>query len=317
MRTSEPTPTQSAVRAAAGPAGASLRIGELARRAGIPASTLRAWERRYGIVEPARTESGYRLYSAADERRLRAMVELITQGLAPAEAAAQVIAAAPTPDGRGAGQADAPEEPAGEGFGALREELIERLRAFDEVGAHAVLDRALAAYGAENLVHELVLPTLRRTGEMWEDGSVSVGQEHFGTLLIRGRILALGRGWSEGEGPLLLLACAPGERHDLPLVAFGLTMRRRGFRIALLGADTPLETLADTAMRLRPERVVLSVTSAEPAAGLAAAIPLQLGSPVAIGGAAATPELAHAIEAELLPAPMLDASEYLAATVGA
>ncbi len=316
MTTSEPTASQTGARASAGPPAASLRIGELARRAGIPASTLRAWERRYGIVKPARTESGYRLYSAADERRLRAMVELITQGLAPAEAAAQVVAAARTSAERAA-PAGAQAEPAGDGFGALREELIERLRGFDEVGAHSVLDRALAAYGPENLVHELVLPTLRRTGELWEDGSVSVGQEHFGTLLIRGRILALGRGWSEGEGPLLLLACAPGERHDLPLVAFGLTMRRRGFRIALLGADTPLETLADTALRLRPARVVLSVTSGEPADGLAAARALQLGSPVAIGGAAATPELAGAVGAELLPAPMLDAAEHLAATVGA
>ncbi len=290
-------------------AGASLRIGELARRAGIPATTLRAWERRYGIVSPARTEAGYRLYTAGDERRLRSMVDLITQGLAPAEAARQVLAAP-------AGGA-VPSPGAADDFELMRQELLERLRAFDEVAAHALIDRALAAYGPDNLVHELILPVLRRTGELWAEGDVSVGQEHFGTLLIRGRLLALGRGWGEGEGPSLMLACPPGERHDLPLVAFGLTMRRRGFRIAMLGADTPLDTLAETATRLGPQLVVVSVTSSPPAESLAAAGSIATAPHVALGGAAASQSLADAIGAELLPGPMVDAAEHLAATVGA
>jgi DNA-binding transcriptional MerR regulator len=292
-------------------ATAGVRIGELARRAGIPAATLRAWERRYGIVDPQRTESGYRLYSAEDERRLRAMVGLIEQGLAPAEAAAQVLRETVGGSGGARGRRESPVTD----IEALRADLLEGLRDFDEVAAHAALDRAVAAYGSDNLVHELVLPVLRQTGELWSDGSMSVGQEHFGSQLIRGRLLALGRGWGSGQGPLLLLACAPGEAHDLPLAAFALIMRERGFRIALLGADTPLDTLQSSAASLAPDRIVLSATDPRPAQELAASGPLELGFPTAIGGAAAGPRLADAIGAELLPEAMTDAAERLAATV--
>jgi len=295
--------------AAAAP-GANLRIGELARRAGIPAATLRAWERRYGIVEPQRTEAGYRLYSPEDERRLREMVGLIERGLAPAEAARQVLGTVEGEDRREIGL-----EVLTTDIEALRIELLESVRGFDEAGAHAALDRAVAAYGSENLVHELVLPVLRRAGELWADGSMSVAQEHFGSKLIHGRLLALGRGWGSGQGPLLLLACGPDEGHDLPLAAFGLTMRERGFRIALLGADTPLETLRTSAASLEPAWIVLSSTSDAAAKALAGVGPLELGRPTVIGGGAADPALAAAIGAELLPVDMNAAADRLAATV--
>ena len=180
---------------------------------------------------------------------------------------------------------------------------------------HAVIDRAVNAYGSDNLVHELILPVMRRTGELWAEGSMTVAQEHFGSKLIHGRLLALGRGWGSGQGPLLLLACSPGEMHDLPLAAFALTMRGRGFRIALLGADTPVETLRTSAASLDPDWIVLSATSTSAASELAAGGPLELGFPTAVGGTAAGPELAEAIGAELLPPDMGAAAERLAATV--
>ena len=292
---------------AAGAPGANVRIGELARRAGIPAATLRAWERRYGIVDPQRTEAGYRLYSPEDERRLRAMVGLIERGLAPAEAARQVL-------GEAAAAGRRPDVPATD-IEALRADLLESVRGFDEGAAHAVLDRGVAAYGSDNVIHELVLPVLRRTGELWADGSMSVAQEHFGSKLIHGRLLALGRGWGSGLGPLLLLACGPGEGHDLALTAFALTARERGFRIAMLGADTPLETLRTSAASLEPAWVVVSSTSAASAERLAGEGSLELGRPTVIGGGSADAALAEAIGAELLPADMNAAADRLAATV--
>ncbi len=160
-----------------------------------------------------------------------------------------------------------------------------------------------------------MLPVLRRIGELWSAGELTVGQEHFGTQLLRGRLLALSRGWGAGPGPMILLACPPGERHDIALAGFGLMMRDRGSRVALLGSDTPLEALAGAGAQLEPDRIVLALTVEEPARRLREAKPIDLGGPVALAGDAASAELAEQIGAELLPPDMLAAADRLAATV--
>jgi DNA-binding transcriptional MerR regulator len=284
-----------------------LRIGELARRAGIAPATLRAWERRYGIVEPTRTEAGYRLYSEDDERRLRRMIELITRGAAPAEAAARVSAEA---DENGAG---------GEGgaldSAALRDELFTALHGYDGPAAHRAIDRAIAAYSVEALLAEIVLPVLRRIGDTWSRAETSVAQEHFASSLIRGRLMALSRGWGAGAGPLALLACPAGEEHDLGLVAFGLVLSERGWRVALLGSDTPLEELSQTAERLRPTVLVLALTTPAAAERIEAQTLRGLSAPLLVAGAAADEALGARLGARLLPPDIVLAADSLAATV--
>ena len=284
-----------------------LRIGELARRAGIPPATLRAWERRYGIVTPTRTEAGYRLYGERDEQRIKQMVELITRGIAPAEAASRVLA-----DDR-AGGSDANGQASQQAVDSetLRARLLEQLIDYDEAGAHATIDRAIAAYGVEALLTELILPVVRRMGELWVDRKVTIGQEHFASHLIRGRVMPLARGWGSGDGPLALLACPAGEEHDLALAAFGLLLRERGWRVAFLGADTPAETLRGAAERLDPEIVVLAITDPATAAGLDTE--LSVGAPVAIAGGAADPALAERLGARYLPGDLVTAADDLAA----
>lgn len=280
-----------------------VRIGELARRVGVPPATLRAWERRYGILKPDRTESGYRLYSAEDERRLRSMLELITRGQAPAEAAARVL------DG---GVATAPEPPP-TAARPLADELLERLAAFDGAGAHRVIDRAVDAYSVGGLVERIVIPVLQRTGELWEDGEMSVAQEHFTSHLLRGRLLAIGRAGETGDGPLALLACPPGEEHDLGLLCFALVLRERGWRTTFLGANVPLGTIAETAARLQSRVVVLAITAPEVAAALADEEPPALPAPLYVAGASASPELAERLGAEVLDADLPAAASRLAA----
>lgn len=290
---------------------ATLRIGELARRAGIPPATLRAWERRYGIVEPQRTEGGYRLYSEADERRLKRMLELITRGLAPAEAAQRALLAPPEPAGAAAANGDAPPTD----LDALCDELLERLRAYDELGAHRAIDRALSAYGVGSLLSLLILPVLRRIGDLWSRDELSVAEEHFATHVIRGRLLSLGRGWAGAEGRLAMLACPPGEQHDLGAIVFGLMLRERGWRIAFLGADTPIDTLEQADRRLAPAIVVLSVTDPGAAQRLLESGPEDLSGALMLAGAAATAELCEAIGARRLPVDVSDAAEAITPTV--
>lgn len=265
-----------------------LRIGELARRAGIPAATLRAWERRYGVVEPLRADSGYRLYSPEDERRVRRMVELISTGIAPAEAAEQI------------GRADAPGlAPDDLDADQSREVIEEALLRFDDGIAHAEIDRALALWTVDKVVDEILMPLLASVGLKWAAGEASVAQEHFTSNLIRGRLLGMARDWGTGEGPKALLACPSGEQHDVSLIAFGILLAERGWRVTFLGADTPGGTIDDAARRIEPQAVVLAMVAPRDASLARAAAAAVEYSPLLLAGPAATAELAAAVGAEL------------------
>jgi MerR family transcriptional regulator, light-induced transcriptional regulator len=94
-------------------------------------------------------------------------------------------------------------------------------------------------------------------------GEVSVAQEHFASGVLRGRLLGLARGWGLGLGPVAVLACLPGEQHDLGLIAFGLALRSRGWRIVYIGPDSPIDTVEEASRRLEPSLVVLNAVSPE------------------------------------------------------
>ncbi|HET7427882.1 MAG TPA: MerR family transcriptional regulator [Gaiellales bacterium] len=280
---------------------AQRRIGEMARRVGVSPELLRAWERRYGLLEPVRTEAGYRLYSEEDERRVREMVRLVDSGVSPQQAASTVRAASPE---------RSPELP-GRSPDAEAAELREALAGFDEAAADAALDRVFASYSLEAVLGRVILPVLDDLGERWAKGAATVAEEHFASNLIRGRLLGLARGWDAGAGPRAVLACPPGERHDLGLVAFGLALRSQGWRITFLGADTPAESLAETVRLLRPAVVVLSATASEPLANVPP-IPGVPPARLAFGGRGATAELAKRAGAELLDEEMFAAAGQLA-----
>jgi DNA-binding transcriptional MerR regulator len=255
-----------------------LRIGELSRRAGVSPELLRAWERRYGLVRPARSAGGLRLYSHGDLERVRLMRRHLAAGMAAAEAAALAV------------RADTAEEPGAmpASHASLRAELAEALESFDEPRAQAVLDRLLAVTTIDTLLSAIVLPYLRDVGVRWERGELSVAQEHFASGVLRGRLLGLARGWGLGVGPVAVLACLPGEQHDLGLIAFGLALRARGWRIVYLGPDAPIETVEETGRRLRPELVVLHAIDGSRVRPVAAEVEaLAERHRVAIGGAAA------------------------------
>jgi methanogenic corrinoid protein MtbC1 len=145
---------------------------------------------------------------------------------------------------------------------------------------------------------------------------VSVAQEHFATSVVRGRLLALSRGWGSGLGPLALLACPPGEQHDIGLIAFGLSLRNRGWRIVYLGQETPLDTLAEAARRLAPALVVVGVAAAEPLASAVGGLTeVAALAPVWVGGAGASEEIARRAGARVLEDRPAEAAARLARDV--
>ena len=239
---------------------------------------LRAWERRYGLLDPVRSPGGLRLYSLGDLERVRLMRRHLAQGLAAAEAAAAAARAAEDETSARVGSAGS----------ATRHDLAEALEGFDEPRAQTVLDRLLAEATVGRASREIVLPYLRDLGDRWERGEATVAQEHFASNVIRGRLLGARAGLGTRGRAAGLLACAPGEQHELGLIAFGLALRAHGWRIEYLGADTPLETIDDVADSLEVDLVVVSAVTPERIGRLASELQLiARDHRLAVGGAAA------------------------------
>ena len=298
-----------------------VRIGELSRRAGVSGHLLRVWERRYGLLQPSRTPGGQRLYSPADERRLRRMQASLAGGLAPAEAASAALASAALDEERGPGpgaQPGGPEQPCGpEQPGGLAEAaaaLGACLVAFDGPAAQSMLDGLLARYTVEAVLRDIVVPCLRGIGQRWAAGTVTVGAEHFATNLLRARLAVLAQDWGQGVGPRAVLACVPGDQHDLALLIFGIVLHRNGWRVEYLGCNTPVAdvgtavtaTAADLAVIVATMPALL-VRAASSLAELAAAAPLVLAGPGASRAAA------DAAGAGLLTGDPVTAAQTLAA----
>jgi DNA-binding transcriptional MerR regulator len=299
---------------------AGLRIGELSRRVGVSTDVLRAWERRYGILRPARSRAGQRLYTAADEARVREMLRWIDAGYAPAVAAR--LAEAPPRPARApapvAGRAPPPAPGPPSDLAALAGALRDALHGLDEAGAEAVLDRLLAGFALDTVLRDVVLPFLADLGEQWARGVVTVGQEHFATAVIAGRLHALARGWDAGVGPRAVLACPSDERHELGLLCFALALRGRGWRVWYLGADTPAAAIESVAAELDADLVVLGAVRAEPLVGAADELaPLADARRLYVGGRGASAALAARIGAEPLPQDPIAAADLVSAAASA
>ena len=279
-----------------------LRIGALSTRVGVSPELLRAWESRYGLLQPVRTDGGFRLYSAEDERRVRSMRRHVASGV-PAAEAARLALEETSPDSDG---------PLALGLTVLANELREALDRLDEPAAHAAVDRLLAAFTIETVLRDVVMPYLGDLGERWERGDASVAQEHFASSLLRGRLLGLARGWGARSAPTTVLACAPGEQHDLPLIAFGLVLAARGRAITYLGPDTPVATIHDAVREVQAQLVVVSATTTERFSAVKRELTdLARAVPLALAGAGASESLARNTGATLLAGDPVTAAEQV------
>ena len=279
---------------------ARLRIGQISKRVGVSPELLRAWETRYGLVRPERTAGGLRLYTEDDERRVHRMKDQLAAGLPAAEAArlAKLGDGAPGP-------VDLTE---------LELEVERAFDALDESAAQAALDRLFGSFALESALGQVIVPYLHRLGERWAGAHVSVADEHFASNIVGGRLRALARGWGKGVGPRAILACPPGEQHELGLLCFGLLLRERGWRIAYLGAATPPHDIRLACRTLDPAVTVLAAVTPRRFQDAGGEIRDLAGSTrVAIGGAGAGEAIAGGLGAELLDGDVVRGAAALAA----
>ena len=278
-------------------AGADLvRIGELARRVDLSPHVLRAWERRYGIFAPVRSEGGFRLYSREDEARVGQMAAQIARGVAPAQAAAAIKA------GAQAGEVGAdPVTP-----------LVAAMMRFDEAAVRQIIGRAVQTVGVDGTITTVIVPFLREVGAMWERGEATVAHEHFVSGALRARLMELTPRVVDEGGPHALLACPPDEFHDLPLVMTSVALRNRGWQVTMLGANTPVDAVAEAASRIDPQVVLV----ASPFAAVFDAVARELARVgrthrLLLAGAGASSRIATRVSATYLPHDPVSATHQI------
>src|SRR5512137_299385 len=263
-------------------------IRVVARLTGIPIDTLRAWERRYGAVEPARDDRG-RLYDDVDLQKLKLLRRLVERGHAIGRIAnlgehelGRLLEAALEPVDRD-GKADAID---------LRG-LLESLDGYDIAAVDRKLGKLSAVLSSREMVVEVVLPLIREVGKGWLDGRFSVAQEHMVSASLRNLLGSLVRIQAPRDGRAgLVFATPPGERHELGITAAAMLAAAGGLGVVYLGSDLPTGDVVEAVRRTGARAVVLALTrlelgapSVEAVRAVAQGVPS--GVEVYVGGAAA------------------------------
>jgi methanogenic corrinoid protein MtbC1 len=248
------------------------------QRTGVPATTFRAWERRYGYPKPRRNEGGRRLYSEHDMQAIRWLSDQTTHGVAISRAVDMLRG------GHGGPESVTAEVPArgGRSFEVVRAELSQALLALNADRGELILSEAFALFSVEAVCLHVLQPLLVEVGDRWHAGELSVAEEHYVSSFVRGRLFLLLQAYQtpDSRGPLVFTACAPDEWHEVGILIVSIFLSRRGYAVRYLGPNLPLEGLAAIVARHHPAVVALSAQSRETARKLrGAARALQEGGP--------------------------------------
>jgi len=291
-------------------------IKEAAARAGLTPTVARAWERRYGVVEPARTSSGYRLYDEAAIDRLRTMRLLVEDGWTASAAARAVtdgtappVASSGTGRARGAIVSDDPIEAFVSAAAALDGDRIE-----------AALDELFGRGSFESIVDAWLMPAAATLGDAWAAGRVTVAGEHAASAALARRLAGAFEAAARADGRPVVVGLPPGSRHELGALAFATALRRRGVAVLYLGADVPVASWLDVRARLQPRLIVVAVVMADDRAAaveVAAALGRDDdGTPVAFGGRAAAGAARDVAGSTVLPDSIVAAADRAVAVLG-
>jgi methanogenic corrinoid protein MtbC1 len=263
-------------------------IRAVAKLTGISVDTLRAWERRYGVVEPERDDRG-RVYSEADVERLTLLRRAVERGHAIGRVAPIGVEELRALVGRPAQAPSATPVPAVVAI----DDLFGAVERFDLEGLRRQLARLAVVLTPRQLALDVALPLMSRVGDAWHEGRLTIGQEHMATAEIRSLVGALARLQEPSPGaPRLLVATVEGEPHELGALVASLLASGAGAAPFYFGAGLPVRELVAAARRLRPRAVVLSLASSEdhekvPAAIAELARGLPAGTACWAGGAGA------------------------------
>jgi MerR family transcriptional regulator, light-induced transcriptional regulator len=242
----------------------------VALRTGLSPHVLRAWERRYGVVSPTRSEGGQRLYSDLDIERLVRLRRLTDRGHAIGR-----LASLPLPELARLEEempvetAATPAEGAAEAAGAA----LDATRRLDAAELQGVLERSAVTLGVPAFLDQIVTPLLQRIGEGWSERTLSVAQEHMASAVIRRVLGWLLRVYEAGNGaPRVVVATLPHHAHELGALMAGASAAAEGWNVTYLGSDLPVVDLASAVVLSRARAVAISAVHLPDGGDLASAL---------------------------------------------
>ncbi len=243
---------------------------------GLKSPTIRAWERRYGLPNPQRTDGGHRQYSQRDIDTLKWLVARQEEGISISHAIElwrsmvdngqdPLLADRLLPD---AGkQAGPPVE--GERLDAFRDAWVDACKAFDRNAAEAVLAQAFSLFPPETVCIEILQKGLVAVGNGWYEGEATIQQEHFTSALSAQKLQTLIAATPAPTRPeRIVAATAPGDFHTFSAMLLTYLLRRRGYDVVYLGADVPAEELQETIEQVKPRLIIISAQLLQTAAAL-------------------------------------------------
>ncbi|HEV2774157.1 MAG TPA: MerR family transcriptional regulator, partial [Solirubrobacteraceae bacterium] len=284
---------------------ALFRIGELSRRTGVSIDVIRAWERRYGLLSPSRSDSNFRMYTRDDVARLRLMQHYIKQQI-PTSRAAELVRDAQTASmeaNPGVPQAD------------IRKALTvmrDSLERFDDAPAEQLLRRLIGVFTPGVVFRDVVLPYLRELGLRWECGETSVAQEHFASCFLEHWMFGFARRAGRAGSRRAVLACVPGEQHSLGLTAFGVVLKDLGWNVTFLGRDVPVASVLHASDTVRADAIVLAAVLPEPLAAASSALSeIMETHSVVVGGPATERDVVALPKPRILHPDLVNAARSL------
>jgi DNA-binding transcriptional MerR regulator len=283
------------------PEEALYPIRTVSAATGVNAVTLRAWERRYGLLKPKRTPKGHRLYTRDQIDTIRRVVELLDQGIA----ISQVKPLLDRRAGPGADTAGGDVATQQDVWGIQVERLLAGIAAYDHVLLDRLYGEVMSLYPVDTVTQRLTVPALEVLGTRWRNGTAGIAEEHFFNGYLRNKLGARFHHLSEhSSGPRLVAACIPGEQHETGLLLFSLSAAAHGYRPVYLGANLPFEELPNVVARTGARAVVLSATSRPKGAVFTQMLPdlvQALEVPVFLGGRASLAQQAQVAAAGAVP----------------
>ncbi len=274
-------------------------ITQASRLTGVSVASLRAWERRYNVIRPHRSEAGYRLYDDEALLAVSTMRRLVDGGWAPAEAAEAVRQGTVPPDpGEVPRQETGTELHPPHSITYLRRFLAAAAQ-LDTASMEECLDAGFALGSFEHVVDSWLFPTLEALGEAWARGEIDVAGEHAASHAVHRRLsAAFDAAGSRSRGPSVVVGLPSGSQHDLGALAFATAIRRRGMDVLYLGANVPARSW-ESAVRSREARAaVLAVVTPQDRAAAVAVAERLLGHtspPVVCAGGASAANLADGV----------------------
>ena len=251
---------------------AKYNIKSVSLRTGVQPVTLRAWERRYKILNPYRAENGYRLYSERDVALLAWLKNQVDAGVSISAAVENFLAGTRRgvwPEAVIKAQAPSPSKQSSLPAAGFVKRLLAPIITRDEQTASIVFEEALATFDLLPLIEEVLCPILVEIGEAWYHGKILIATEHFASGFIRSKLMAIFQSLPVTHHPaLILIGGAPGELHEIGSLMTATLLRNAGYRVEYLGPDLPLDDLLLYIKEERPKMVILSATIEDSASAL-------------------------------------------------